>query len=452
MEKNEIWQDLLRKIENQISRHNFDIWFSRIQLIKFDKSNIYIRVPGRHFEDWIRDNYQSLIQTELYALTNKHYDLVFYTQDESSSRMIQTSRNTTEQESIEQEHGEKENVLRHFNLNREKTFSSFVVGSSNQFAHAAATAVAENPAQTYNPLFIFGPVGLGKTHLLNAIGNRMIEFDKKARVLYLSAEEFVNELINSIRDERMNEFRARFRDTCDALLVDDIQFLAGKIRTQEEFFYTFNALHSSGRQIVVTSDKFPKELVGMEERLRNRFSWGLIADIQPPDLETKVAILKKKAINEGINLPDDVALYIATNSQSNIRELEGILNRLVAASQLYKRAIDLEFTMSQVQQLLNKESLSVSIDTILETTARHFGIKISEIKGHRKQRKLVVPRQIAMYICRKHTPYSFPEIGEKFGGRDHSTVIYAVRKIESTIKKDTEMKNMILSLERQLGL
>jgi chromosomal replication initiator protein len=338
-----------------------------------------------------------------------------------------------------------------FSLNPDQTFETFVVGSSNQFAHAGAMAVAEKPARTYNPLFLFGMVGLGKTHLLNAIGNRILRDNPSARIVYLSSEQFVNELINSIRDERMNEFRNKYRDNCDALLVDDIQFLAGKIRTQEEFFYTFNALHTSGKQIVVTSDKFPREIQGMEERLRNRFEWGLIADIQPPDLETKAAILKKKAAREHTILPDDVAMFIATHTNSNIRELEGILIRLNAAASVYQKPIDLQFTQFALRDVLKSAKPALTIDGILETVSKFYDTRVNDMKSQKKHKQLVWPRQVAMYLCRRHTSGSFPEIGQKFGGRDHTTVIHAVKKIEESLSRDPEVSTQIKELERLLG-
>ncbi len=446
MGKDNLWQDLLTAIQRRISKQNFDIWFTQTRLVAIRDQEIHLEVPNRYFQEWIRDNYQELIHTELERLAGRPYQLKFSYADDSGG-----GSGAGHAESISEGLDVPGSDQSLFDLNPDKTFETFVVGSSNQFAHAAARAVADNPAQTYNPLFIFGTVGLGKTHLLNAIGNKIRRDRPSARIIYLSSEQFVNELINSIRYEQMNEFRNKYRDSCDALLVDDIQFLAGKVRTQEEFFYTFNALHSSGKQIVVTSDKFPKEIQGMEERLRNRFEWGLIADIQPPDLETKVAILKKKASLVNIELPDDVALYIATNSKSNVRELEGSLIRLSASASFYKRTIDLAFAEEVLSKLLDKDQPPVTVDNILNAVCEHFGLQIVDIKSHRKHKHLIWPRQVAMYLSRKHTNNSFPELGQKFGGRDHTTIIHAVKKVEERIARSKELENELRAIERLIG-
>jgi len=446
-----LWQRLLMAIESRINRQNFEIWFKKVQLIEILEDEIHLEVPTRHFHNWIRDNYQELILSELERLAGRPYRLIFSYVTASAEAPIDATpaQQVSGRAAIEPL---ERQPTPSFTLNPEKTFDTFVVGSSNQLAHAAARAVADNPAQTYNPLFLFGMVGLGKTHLLNAIGNKILKDRPNARIVYLSSEQFVNELINSIQLDRMNEFRNKYRNTCDALLVDDIQFLAGKIRTQEEFFYTFNALHSSGKQIVVTSDKFPKDIMGLEERLRNRFEWGLIADIQPPDLETTVAILKKKAAMDGIPLPDDVALYIASYNSNNIRELEGILIRLVASSSIYRRPIDMAFAQQELRQLLDNGRPATSIESIQDAVCRYFELKLAELKSHRKNKQLVWPRQIAMYLCRKHTDASFPEIGQKFGGRDHTTVIHAVKKVEELRSSTSEVQNEIKSILRTLGL
>ncbi len=440
----DIWQQLLKSVETRISRQNFEIWFGQIRPIAILEDEIRLEVPNRYFKDWITDNYRDLIHSELERITNRPYRLSFTYADDSHGGEVSERGEALEETYLDTED--------HFDLSPDKTFDTFVVGSSNQFAHAAARAVADNPAQTYNPLFIFGTVGLGKTHLLNAIGNKIRQDRPSARIIYLSCEQFVNELINSLRYEKMNEFRNKYRDSCDALLVDDIQFLAGKVRTQEEFFYTFNHLHDSGKQIVVTSDKFPKEIQGLEERLRNRFEWGLIADIQPPDLETKVAILRKKAALANIDLPDDVALYIAKNSKSNVRELEGSLIRLSAASSLYKRPIDLAFAEEVLQQLLETDKPVVSVDDVINAVCRHFELKVVDIKSHRKHKHLVWPRQIAMYLSRKHTKSSFPDLGQRFGGRDHTTIIHAVKKVEERLGKSMDLENEIRAIERLIGL
>ena len=487
MGNEQLWNRLLTAIQGRINRQNFDVWFSQLKLLEVGSSEVHLQVPSSHFQEWIRDNYEGLILSELERLSGQRYSLVFSVPGANPSPVRDAAPNTSDSTGVtasrstdgslegapgaapgtstapspggdtkalagRTETGPSQAPVSTFSLNPDKSFATFVVGSSNQFAHAAAMAVADNPARTYNPLFLFGQVGLGKTHLLNAIGNKILQDNPRARVIYLSSEQFVNELINSIGEQRMNEFRNKYRDNCDALLVDDIQFLAGKVRTQEEFFYTFNALHSSGKQIVMTSDKFPKEIQGLEERLRNRFEWGLIADIQPPDLETKVAILKKKASRDGIVLADDVAMYIASNSKSNIRELEGILIRLTASASFYRKPVDLAFTQAALRDLLVTAQPAVTIEAIQEAVCRHFDLKLAELKGQRKNKQLVWPRQLAMYLCRRHTAGSFPEIGQKFGSRDHTTVIYAVKKIEEAIARDEEAASQVRSIEKTLGL
>jgi chromosomal replication initiator protein len=334
-------------------------------------------------------------------------------------------------------------------LNPSYTFEAFVVGSSNQFAHAAALAVANLPAKNYNPLFIYGGVGLGKTHLINAIGNHIVQNDPTASVCYLSSEKFTNELINCLRYEKMTDFRNKYRNK-DVLLVDDIQFLGGKERTQEEFFHTFNALYDSHKQIVITSDKLPKEIPGLEERLRSRISWGLIADIQPPDIETKVAILCKKAEMYNIPLANDVGLFLASHLGSNIRELEGALTRLRAFASLTGSDITMAMTKETLEDLLNERQKMISIDEIQKTVASHYNIKVSDLKSSRKLKIYAVPRQIGMYLSRTLTKSSFPEIGAKFGGKDHSTVIHAFRHVEKRMTEDREMKKVIETLIHEL--
>jgi chromosomal replication initiator protein len=330
------------------------------------------------------------------------------------------------------------------------TFDNFVVGGSNQFAHAASMAVANQPGDHYNPLFIYGGVGLGKTHLVNAIGHQVLDRREDARVVYLSSESFMNELIAALRRDRMDEFKARFRRV-DVLIVDDVQFLAGRERTQEEFFHTFNSLYDAHHQIVLTSDKFPKEIPDLEERLRNRFEWGLIADIQPPDIETRVAILEKKAEFEGIELPQEVALYLATNIDSNVRELEGSLTRLGAFASLNKCPITVDFAREVLQSVLrDRADRVVTIESIQKVVCEFFRIRPTDLRSKRRTRTIAVPRQVAMYLCRRHTNASFPVIGDRFGGRDHSTVIHAVQVIERRVREDPTFQASVDRLERLL--
>ncbi|GAM08498.1 chromosomal replication initiator protein DnaA [Geobacter sp. OR-1] len=334
-------------------------------------------------------------------------------------------------------------------MNPKYTFEKFVCGSSNQFAYAASQAVANNPATNYNPLFIYGGVGLGKTHLLIAIGNQILATNKSARICYYTSEKFMNEMINSLRHKKMDDFRNKFRKA-DVLLIDDIQFMANKPATQEEFFHTFNSLYESHKQIVLTSDKFPKEIPELEERLRSRFEWGLIADIQPPDTETKSAILKKKAEFDGILLPDDVALFLSSSSASNVRELEGMLVRLGAYSSLTNSKITLTMAKEVLKDIIVDKSKDISIEYIQKAVADHFQLKISDLKSDKRIKTLVVPRQIAIFICRELTKASYPEIGDKFGGKDHSTVIHSVKKIEKLLGQDHEIRNTIEIIRRSL--
>jgi chromosomal replication initiator protein len=335
------------------------------------------------------------------------------------------------------------------NLNRKYTFEEFVAGSSNQFAFAAAMAVANNPATTYNPLFIYGGVGLGKTHLVNAIGNALLKKSPNMRVCYYTSEKFTNELINSIRYNRMDEFHKKFR-SMDILLIDDIQFIAGKERTQEEFFHTFNTLYESHKQIVVTSDKFPKEIPGLEERLRSRFEWGLIADIQPPDIETKQAILKMKAEQNKIYVPEEVILFLANASCSNVRELEGYLVRLSAYSSLTSTPINLETARKVLKDILVERSRELSVEEIIKKVGAHFNVKVTDLKSPKRLKAVVLPRQIAMYLARQLTSSSYPEIGERFGGKDHSTIIHAIRKVEKLMEENYQLRQTVEHLKVSL--
>jgi chromosomal replication initiator protein len=332
------------------------------------------------------------------------------------------------------------------------TFDQFVVGASNQFANAACLAVADSPGKNYNPLFIYGGVGLGKTHLLHAIGNHIVQhriLTEVKKICYITSEEFTNEVINSLRYEKMDEFRNKYRKM-DILLIDDIQFIAGKERTQAEFFHTFETLHQSRKQIVITSDKFPKDIPDFEERLRSRFEWGLIADIQPPDLETKVAILRKKAETENISLPNDVAFFLASQIDSNIRILEGSLIRIGAFASLTKTHIDLQLAKEVLKNIIKTKEEFISVDLIQKIVSNFFNIKISDLKVKRKNKGYVIPRQISMYLSRKFTNASLLEIGEKFGGKDHSTVLHSIKKVEEKMSKETSFKEMIENLQNRI--
>ncbi len=434
------WERAVASIEAKLGPSTMDTWFRHIRFVGIQGNICTLTVPNLYYIDWIRDNYTRLMEEELEKEVGRKLSLSFSTADPLDETPPSDS---SSEDSLE--------FPGHFRLNPSQTFENFVVGPSNQFAHAASLNVSLAPARNYNPLFLFGGVGLGKTHLLNAIGNRIRKASPKSRVVYLSAEEFMNEMINSLRYERMEEFREKYRQRCEVLLVDDIQFLEGKDRTQEEFFHTFNSLHASGRQIAVTSDKKPKDIGGMEERLRTRFEWGLIADIQPPEMETRVAILKKKADAEQIRLPDDVALFIASQISANVRKLEGTLTRLIALSSFHGEALTVDFARRVLSGFADRPSEGPpSIERIQEAVARFFNLKVTDLKGQRRTKIQALPRQIAMYLCRKHSNSSFPEIGDRFGGRDHSTVIHAFRKIESDLLHDEDLHGKISTLERNL--
>lgn len=334
-------------------------------------------------------------------------------------------------------------------VNPRYTFENFVVGNSNQFCHAAAMRCAEEPGRSYNPLFIYGGVGLGKTHLLHAIGNAVLQRKPAAKVLYMSSETFTNELIQALRNAKMDEFKARVRGI-EVLLIDDIQFIVGKERTQEEFFHTFNALYSAHHQIVITSDKIPQEIPGIEERLQTRFSWGLTADLQAPDFETRVAIINRKASSEGLALPEDVAHFLAEKVSSNVRELEGALTRLHAITSLQGSAISMELAKNALKPFLQRKAVNLTSDDIKKAVAHHFGVKTSEMVSKRRTKSISFPRHVAMYLCRKHTTLSYPEIGGEFGGRDHSSVIHAAQVVSTKLSNDPAVKNLIVEIEKQL--
>ena len=328
------------------------------------------------------------------------------------------------------------------------TFDTFVVGSSNQFAHAASLAVANQPGKAYNPLFIYGGVGLGKTHLLHAIGNEIMKTNS-VQVFYLSTETFINQLIDAIRYEKISDFHKKYR-SMDVLLLDDVQFMAGKERTQEEFFHTFNALHQSQKQMVVTSDKVPQEIPELEERLRSRFEWGLIADIQAPDMETRVAILDKKAETEHIPLPGDVSHYLATHIQSNVRVLEGSLTRLKAFSEMTRQDISIEMCKNVLKDVLGDKKATLSIDDVIKAVSRHYSVRATDLKSSKRSKQIALARQVAMYLCRTLTSESYPEIGSRFGGKDHSTVIHAVKKIEGEIQKDDDLRKTLEEIKKNV--
>src|ERR1043165_2562470 len=439
----ELWSQAVAEIKERIGRQNYETWIKPIAFVSRKKNEICLDVPNKFFRDWLTEHYLGQIQEIVSALAKHEVKIVFEINEKPNRQA--NAENGAKRE-------ERERVQKtDSNLVAKYTFQNFVVGASNQFAHAACVAVANQPGEHYNPLFIYGGVGLGKTHLVNAIGHHSASQRRGVKVVYLSSESFMNELIGSLRRDKMDEFKKKFRNV-DILILDDVQFIAGKERTQEEFFHTFNSLYESHKQIVITSDKFPKEIPGIEDRLRNRFEWGLIADIQPPDMETRVAILQKKAENEGVQLPHDVAFFLASNIDSNVRELEGSLTRLGAFSSLTKATITVELAKDVLKNTLRGNSREVTVESIQKTICDYFNVRIADLKAKRRTQNIALPRQVAMYLCRKYTETSFPAIGDKFGGRDHSTVIHASKTIERKIKEDPHMQTTIEKLERNLNI
>jgi len=441
----ELWTRGLAEIRERIDRQNFETWIKPIRFVSRNKNEIILDVPNKFFRDWVAEHYLRQIESLLSNIATQEVKVVFQVNEKLEGRANLDKVFKKE----EKEPARPPQRINH--LVAKYTFANFVIGASNQFAHAACVAVANQPGDHYNPLFIYGGVGLGKTHLVNAIGHQAVAQRPSLKIVYLSSESFMNELIASLRRDRMDEFKRKFRNV-DLLILDDVQFIAGKERTQEEFFHTFNSLYESHKQIVITSDKFPKEIPGIEDRLRNRFEWGLIADIQPPDMETRVAILQKKAEVEGVLLPHDVAIFLASNIDSNVRELEGSLTRLGAFSSLTNAIITVDLAKELLRNTLKGAQREITVENIQKTICDYFNIKIGDLKAKRRTQNIALPRQVAMYLCRKYTENSFPAIGDKFGGRDHSTVIHASKTIERKIKEDPHMQNTIEKLERSLNL
>ena len=444
----EMWEEALRQLKEKLGKQNFETWIKPIHITSLTDNGVMLGVPNKFFRDWLSEHYFAQISEVLESLTHKDLKISLTINHQPA---ITQAEKVNKADKKEERESQPKHPSRTNNLVPKYTFENFVVGASNQFAHAASMAVANQPGDHYNPLFIYGGVGLGKTHLANAIGHRAIATRAGLKVFYLSSESFMNELIGSLRRDKMDEFKTKFRNI-DILIVDDVQFIAGKERTQEEFFHTFNSLYESHKQIVITSDKFPKEIPGLEDRLRNRFEWGLIADIQPPDIETRVAIIQKKAEGEGIQLPHDVAIFLAANIESNVRELEGSLTRLGAFSSLTKSVITVDLAKEVLHNTLKGGKKEITVESIQKAICDFYNLKVNDLKAKRRTKNIALPRQVAMYLCRKYTETSFPAIGDKFGGRDHSTVIHASKTIEKRIKEDPYMQNTIERLERNLNL
>jgi chromosomal replication initiator protein len=441
-----LWQDALGQLKEQLGKQNFETWIKPIHFGERKGNDIRLDVPNKFFRDWLADHFVGPIEQVLRSIAHEEVKVYLTVNQDLQGR----SEPVRGDRKIEREH-DKPQRANNNNLIARYTFENFVIGASNQFAHAASMAVTNQPGEHYNPLFIYGGVGLGKTHVVNAIGHRAAIKRPSLKVVYLSSESFMNELIGSLRRDKMDEFKTKFRNI-DLLILDDVQFIAGKERTQEEFFHTFNSLYESHKQIVITSDKFPKEIPGLEDRLRNRFEWGLIADIQPPDMETRVAILQKKAETEAVQLPHDVAIFLASNIDSNVRELEGSLTRLGAFASLTRSVITIDLAKEVLRNNLKTAQREVTVESIQKTICDYYSIKLGDLKAKRRTKNIAFPRQVAMYLCRKYTETSFPAIGDKFGGRDHSTVIHASRTIEKRIKEDPFMQTTIEKLERNLNV
>ena len=436
----DLWTDILSQIKKRVSFQNFNIWFQPTVLHRQDqdKKTLFVRVPNTHVKYWLAKNYSGVIQASLSELKLNDFRVSFVSEDDSEEQAV----NEQQWAASLKEPCPDAALCR---LNGKYTFDRFVVGFCNQFAHAAGVAVAEQPAKAYNPFFIYGGVGLGKTHLMHAIGHFIKAQAPQTRLMYMSSEHFMNELINAIRYDKTIQFRDKYRNI-DVLLMDDVQFLAGKERTQEEFFHTFNALYDSQKQIVMTSDCPPREIPTLEERLHSRFEWGLIADMQPPDVETKIAILRKKAEFGNVNLPDDVAYFIATNVKSNVRELEGSLVRLGAYSRLTARGITLPLAQEVLKSLTENNARMISIEGIQKVVADYYSLKVAELKAKNNSRRVAEPRQMAMFLCRELTDSSLPEIGKEFGGKHHTTVLHSIRKIAGLRKSDPKHNNIINKL------
>ena len=437
----QFWDTVLSSIQGRVSKQNFDIWF-RPTVAESEVSEtrqLFVRVPNEYFRYWLTENYSDVIGEALaeVGLGDWAWEMVVEASD-ADHDTLRPGNDVLAEGPCPQ--------AAQCHLNPKYTFGRFVAGASNQFAHAAALAVAEQPSKAYNPLFIYGGVGLGKTHLMHAIGHFIKIRSPRTRLTYMSSERFMNELINSIRYDRTIQFREKYRNI-DVLLVDDIEFLAGKERTQEEFFHTFNALYDNQKQIVISSDCPPREIPTLEERLHSRFEWGLIADIQAPDLETKIAILKKKAELSAVSLPDDVVFFIAQHIRSNVRELEGSLIRLVAFSSLTGEKITLELAERVLKTIAEQNTRIITVEDVQRVVANHFSLTPTDLRARSNSRRIAEPRQIAMYLARVLTKHSLPQIGKAFGGKHHTTVLHSIRKIENLSKEDPGMKALLKRLQ-----
>ncbi len=444
LSREECVSKVLDTLKTKVSEFHYNNWFKTSLWSYEGENSVKIQVPSKFVRDWISENYLEIIKFEFFKLTGREYEIIF----KIAPFTIPASSVVTSSPSETPTPTRASSVAQTSPLNPRYTFSNFVVGSSNQFVNAACQAVAAQPARNYNPLFIYGGVGLGKTHLLHAISHEVLKKNPQGKVRFVTGEVFTNEVINSIRYQKTFELRQKYRVQCDLLLIDDVQFIAGKERTMEEFFHTFNALYEARKQIVMTSDVLPKDMPNMEERLRSRFGWGLMADIQPPELETRAAILKKMGEEEKIHLPDEVCHFIAQHVKTNVRDLEGSLIRIAAMASLSKVPITTELAREVLKKTVSHLSNSLTIETIQQMVANYFQLRVIDLKSPRRHKNLSYPRQIAMYLCKKHVKASYPEIGQKFGGKDHTTVIHAFHKIRDTADSDLALKDNLDHLEK----
>ncbi|MGZ6141879.1 MAG: chromosomal replication initiator protein DnaA [Myxococcales bacterium] len=448
----DLWMRAIDHLRGRLSRHTFQTYFEPIKPVSLEGNELTLAHSSKFMIDWVRDNLLDVLLQDLEAQLGAKCAVKFIVRERPGTETTDASEAITQEVApVTTPPPSDPPPSRQLQINPKYTFESFVVGPSNQFAVAACTAVANAPGKAYNPLFLYGGVGLGKTHLVHAVGNHALKQNPNCHVVYLSSEAFTNDLIHALEQHRMPEFRARYREKCDILLLDDIQFLSNKKQTMEEFFHTFNALHEGGKQIFVTSDKLPTEIEGFEERLRSRFQWGLIADIQPPEVETRVAILKKKAATDHIALPDEVALFLGTHIRSNVRELEGSLIRLAAFASLTGAALTVELAQDVLKNILVVRGDKPDVETIIKVVAEAMQVKPQDIKGDRRQQNIARARQVAMYLTRRITALSYPVIGEKFGGKDHSTVINAEQRIDQLMNEEPDLAKTVQSLFRRLN-
>ena len=437
----DIWKNSLSRIEERVGNNAIDLWFRPIKLSQLKEQQVTLDIPNKFFKDWIEDNYPDLLPETLAGVLGYPVTVRY--------RIVEKVDPDVRKKDMRLENRRQKLASRGIYLNPKYTFDNFVIGPSNQFAQAAARAVAEAPGRAYNPLFIYGGVGLGKTHLMTAIGNSVIDKSPEMSVIYASAEQFTNEVVASIRHEKMSELKEKYRNV-DLLLLDDIHFIANKTQTQEEFFHTFNAIYERQKQIVISSDRPPKEIGAVTDRLRSRFTMGLIADIQPPEFETKIAILQKKSDMEKIIIPEEVAHYLAAKVKSNIRELEGCLIRLGAQASLTGRPINIDMAKNILQDLIEDDEKPVTTDQIQKVVSEHFGLKISDMKAKKRTKEVALPRQIAMYLSKQLTSLSLSDIGKNFGGKDHATVIYSYKQVEDKRARDEVFNRMIEILSRKI--